>query len=335
MQIAERLAVVANYSPSLPEEVKAQLVQMALEIEKSEQAKQLIQGELPGVLEEDLLSPTYLLIAQNLQNPESPPADELVLLAEQGKTRFLLTACFLASIFALCLVCFFLPKTETSEPRSLAEMTPLDVIGVFLAWDVFGFFGVGLFAALIVRSVDPFILILLTQSALYGLMLVILRKFSSNDVSLGFRKFSWPWVGKGYLLCLLCVFVLNFIISLVQGETPQSENPILELFADAAIWKFALLGLLVVVVGPIFEELMFRAWLFGGLRKRLGDVKAAVISSTIFALIHGDLPGMPALFVLGLVFCWVYRRSGSTIASIIVHGMWNATTFSMLISIMP
>ena len=166
-------------------------------------------------------------------------------------------------------------------------------------------------------------------------MIVVLSQAGLKRDASYFRKFSPSWVGKGYFAALAIVFIVNFLTTALSGHPPKSENPVLALFAGAPNWKIATLGLLVVFVGPFFEEIIFRGWLYGGLKDEWGDMPALVLSSALFALIHGDAPGLPALFALGMVFGWVYRRSGSLWASILVHGFWNATTFALLISVMP
>jgi membrane protease YdiL (CAAX protease family) len=107
------------------------------------------------------------------------------------------------------------------------------------------------------------------------------------------------------------------------------------MFMESTRWQVGALAFMVVVVGPTFEELIFRGWLLGGLREHWGDSRALVVSSGLFALIHGDPWATPALFLLGCVFGWVYLRSGSLYASIILHAMWNATTFTFLLANMP
>lgn len=331
--MAERLIVVANHSDNLTPETRAQLREVALQVEQEESLKALIKGELVDSVVIEDLSPTYKLMAQQIMEEQPERTERLKELAREGERRFSITAGLLSLIAVLCLGTFFLPKKETGEPVSV-PIDPAGAIALFLLWDVTGFFGGGILVGLLRQVLDPFLMVFVLQSIVYGLMLFLLMK---AKLPLGelFKPFKWSWIGKGYLLSLGAVFSINIALTKILGESPQSENPVLELFLDAAAWKFGLLGLLVVFVGPVFEELMFRGWIIGGLREKWGDRAAIVFSAALFALIHGDLPGMPALFALGLVFGWVYRRSGSLWASILVHGMWNATTFSLLISVMP
>ena len=71
--------------------------------------------------------------------------------------------------------------------------------------------------------------------------------------------------------------------------------------------------LLLCVVGPLCEELVFRAGILRSLvvSHRLPDWGAVAVTSLSFALVHGNLAqGIPAL-VLGLVLSYLYLRTGN------------------------
>ena len=78
-----------------------------------------------------------------------------------------------------------------------------------------------------------------------------------------------------------------------------------------------------VLLGPIYEEVLFRGLLFQGLGAHISPIGAAVVSSLIFALGHGDSHGLLVLTALGCVFCWLRRASGSLWPPIISHVLWN------------
>ena len=335
IQVAERMAVVAKYGQDLPEATRRQLRDAARELEPELHLKDLINGELPPHFDLEGLSPTYKLMASDIREPSAEVRLSLERVAQEGLQRFTMTVALLSCLLLTALSTFFFKKVESKEPQDPTELNATGVLGVFFAWDVLGFIGLALLVAFLSSFFDKFTLIMITQCSLYAFLLLLLSRSKLRPDLQVFGKFSPSWVGKGYLLALVSVFLLNLLTTSLLGTSPQSENPVLQLFVGAPVWKVAILGLLVVVIGPIFEEILFRGWLYGGLRKKWGDAWALVISSLLFALIHGDAPALPALFVLGLIFAWVYRRSGSLWTSILVHAMWNATTFSLLISVMP
>jgi membrane protease YdiL (CAAX protease family) len=95
-------------------------------------------------------------------------------------------------------------------------------------------------------------------------------------------------------------------------------------------------GILIVGAAPISEEIFFRGFLFGGLRRRLSFVAAAVISAAVFGAFHytgtGSVTLLPQLAALGLVQAWIYERSGSIVPTIAVHMLNNAVAFAQIVS---
>jgi membrane protease YdiL (CAAX protease family) len=79
-----------------------------------------------------------------------------------------------------------------------------------------------------------------------------------------------------------------------------------------------------VLLAPVFEELAFRGLLFGVLRRRFQWMPAACISAGIFALAHGyGLIGFLSVFWSGLLWAWIYERTGSLLPGMIAHAVNN------------
>ncbi|MDW7709218.1 MAG: CPBP family intramembrane glutamic endopeptidase [Deferrisomatales bacterium] len=91
-----------------------------------------------------------------------------------------------------------------------------------------------------------------------------------------------------------------------------------------------LAALLVVGAGvaPLFEELVFRGILYGGLRRRLSPFGAGAVATGAFAAAHLLSPGIPWVQAVGgLVFVAAYELSGSLWAPVLVHACGNAVLF--------
>lgn len=82
-------------------------------------------------------------------------------------------------------------------------------------------------------------------------------------------------------------------------------------------------GFAVVVLAPVFEELLYRERLLGVLRELWGWLPALVLSSALFALGHMDPAVMPIAFAGGLACGGVMLRTGSLAAVIGMHAGWN------------
>src|SRR5204862_193057 len=78
---------------------------------------------------------------------------------------------------------------------------------------------------------------------------------------------------------------------------------------------------------PVAEELFFRGFMYGALRRPIGWVGAAIVTGLVFGLIHAG--GTSAVFllplaVLGFLLCVLYRRTGSLVPGMGVHAFNNA-----------
>ena len=88
---------------------------------------------------------------------------------------------------------------------------------------------------------------------------------------------------------------------------------------------------LACAAAPFFEELVFRGFVFNALLRYLAPWGAVVVSALGFGLFHLLEPGNAgAVFPLaagGVVLALVYYRSGSLVASMLTHALFNAATF--------
>ena len=95
--------------------------------------------------------------------------------------------------------------------------------------------------------------------------------------------------------------------------------------ASAAGWLPWLL-LTLVVVAPIGEETLFRGFLFRGWHRTSRDSWAVImITALLWALTHVQYSPyfMAQVFVIGLVLGWFRYKSGSTILTMVLHGLVN------------
>lgn len=134
----------------------------------------------------------------------------------------------------------------------------------------------------------------------------------------------------GFWLAIPAVLAASWLTSRVLGRAPFSSNQALELLVQASPLELAVMALLVAVVGPFFEEVLFRGVLFAGLRGVARPLGAGVASALVFALAHGDPQAVLVLATLGGLFAFLYERTGSLWPAVIAHGLWNGTTTAVV-----
>ena len=79
----------------------------------------------------------------------------------------------------------------------------------------------------------------------------------------------------------------------------------------------------VVLLLPIFEEILFRGLIFNELRKRLNVIVSIIIQALIFGVFHGNLLQGLYAFILGLGLAAVYYWTKSLWSNIIFHVTFN------------
>ncbi|GEM_PF-335579 len=78
------------------------------------------------------------------------------------------------------------------------------------------------------------------------------------------------------------------------------------------------------ILGPVAEELTFRVGMEGYfLRRGLSPQKAILLSAAVFGIVHVNPAQVLFAFCLGVVFGWLYYRTGSVLPTIIGHILNN------------
>ena len=134
----------------------------------------------------------------------------------------------------------------------------------------------------------------------------------------------------GILYPVLIVLTLSLAVVLdpLTNLIPMPEK-IKEHFALLATKDIYTL-LLVCIIGPILEEVLFRGIILDGFLKRYKPIKAIFWSAFLFGLFHLNpwqfIPG----FFIGLLLAWIYLKTRSLIPVILIHVVNNSLSYSIM-----
>lgn len=103
-------------------------------------------------------------------------------------------------------------------------------------------------------------------------------------------------------------------------------------------WDRVVAFIVLVVVAPVAEELIFRGWLYGKLRtmlsEKVSDVASMVVSiflvSLIFGAIHMQWNVGVNVFAMSVVLCGLREITGTIYAGIITHMLKNGVAFYLM-----
>ncbi len=163
--------------------------------------------------------------------------------------------------------------------------------------------------------------------------LLMLRHTGITLADLGFRTRSLPvdllWGIGGYAVAAPLTQVAAIVSTwLFRGESTPLHPVVTALAGSQSPLAQALLFTQLAMLAPLTEETLFRGVLFRSLTGRLGIVGALVATSTLFAVLHPQLPlGFLGIFVLGTIFNTLYLLRGSLAPCIFAHALNNAAVF--------
>lgn len=117
------------------------------------------------------------------------------------------------------------------------------------------------------------------------------------------------------------------------GELPDtSTQETVEAFEKNGSLAFrVMLGFLAIVIAPLTEELLFRGFLYGVVKRSTDRWFAAFFTAVIFAVVHVHVGTAPQLFLLGLGLAIAYEMSGCLLVPVLMHAMFNAWNVAMLV----
>jgi membrane protease YdiL (CAAX protease family) len=145
------------------------------------------------------------------------------------------------------------------------------------------------------------------------------------------RSLNWTLHFRGAWICLGVAPLLAIGISSLGAVLhAPAINPVENLISGRV--SLVIVGLLVTILGPLFEELFFRGFLFAVLRRPLGAWPAIVLAAAPFALLHGpeyqwSWKLVVLIFLAGAAFGYARHKTGSTTASVLLHAGYNMTPF--------
>jgi uncharacterized protein len=130
--------------------------------------------------------------------------------------------------------------------------------------------------------------------------------------ALGLRDANWKYPVFGALGTL----ALSVGVSQI-GIEPQGMKQVIEVVREPRELVISLL--LLAVLAPIVEELVFRGLLYGWIAGRWGSLAAWIVSSLAFAAAHWEPAHIVLVLPLGLLFGWLRRRTDSLLPSLFSH----------------
>lgn len=157
-------------------------------------------------------------------------------------------------------------------------------------------------------SISPYILI----PSYIITIIILIKKYSIkiNFTSLLKEKtFFYTSLGISFSIFLNMLIFKYFSIS----QTKYSLNLIINIISSG-------------IIGPIYEEILFREIFYNKLLKFNSHKKSLIITTICFSLIHVSSIKMFYALILGYIFTKIYQQDNNILSPIIIHVSSNITS---------
>jgi membrane protease YdiL (CAAX protease family) len=173
---------------------------------------------------------------------------------------------------------------------------------------------------------------IVAYAAAAGLTLAFIKIRGGAGIAayLGLKRINW----KMALVPVLITAVFLALSALVNYYFHVEENDTKTLvdIYNTSVWP-VLLWIMVVVFAPIFEESLFRGFLFEGLRRsRLGLIGTIVVTSLVWTILHAgySVSSLGTIFIFGLVLGAVRYKTGSLWGTMLMHALYNTVGMTLI-----
>ena len=155
----------------------------------------------------------------------------------------------------------------------------------------------------------------------------------SDRKSVGLENLpTWTDLGLG---------LIGFIVSLLLAAGLILVFKIFPWFnaeeSQTLIYNIGIVGvdrvvafLMLSVVAPIAEEIIFRGWLYGKLRVKLPIPVSILLVSVFFGALHSPFSASLNVFAMSVVACVLRELTGTIYAGIILHIFKNSLAFFLI-----
>lgn len=226
-------------------------------------------------------------------------------------------------LFALGLPAWVFLSFMLAQAMVLAAIAALQWLGVSFA-NVNGS---------IFNATAAAIIYALSIALVIGVPWLIKRRATTRE-ELGLHRLpSWMdiiWAPAGMVVYLiLTTLVMSFAVqylTFINFEQAQDTG-----FAEITTqFEYILAFVSLVIIAPFAEEVLFRGYLFGKLRKYVPLWLAILVTSALFAAVHGQWNVALDVFVLSVVMCLLRVVSKSLWPTILLHMMKNGIAYYFL-----
>lgn len=112
--------------------------------------------------------------------------------------------------------------------------------------------------------------------------------------------------------------VLDALISIIPFSESMQKS-FTDSYSALSAGNTVISFISVAIIAPIVEEVFFRGLIYTRLKSGMNKIAAALISSLLFGVMHGEIIWMLIGFMSGLALVWIFEKTKSLLGCIAVH----------------
>jgi membrane protease YdiL (CAAX protease family) len=157
---------------------------------------------------------------------------------------------------------------------------------------------------------------------MFGIVMLLTRGLDRRRFLAFRRPRSW-WRAAGISAAVIFIVLVVSAIVALFANAEREQGLIPQHWDSSRAAQFAAFCVVVVVIAPIVEELLFRGVGYG-LLQRFGQYPAIVIVGLAFALVHGLVAGFAVIAVFGAGLAFLRAKTDSIYPGMLLHASFNA-----------
>lgn len=170
------------------------------------------------------------------------------------------------------------------------------------------------------------------------IIIVYFKELKDHFKFLKDYKLIFKTIGYGLLIYVVTI-CYNLFLPIFGGSGEDGSN--VALIKQSMQKQYFIMLVLVVILGPIIEEFLFRFISFKGLKDKVSKVKLLLITSIVFALPHmlslfkssdllGDVLALPKYVLIGWMLGDYYYKNNEIGRVILAHIVYNIISFILM-----
>lgn len=183
-----------------------------------------------------------------------------------------------------------------------------------------------------IQTIGSLVIYVLSLGIIIGLPWLI-KKYRTSKQELGLDS-HMTWTDLLLAPAAFIVYILlSFLLTSIASHLPfYNVNQVQDTgFSGLSHgYEYFLAFFTLVIIAPVSEEVLFRGYLLGKLRKYIPIWASVLITSLLFGLVHFEWNVGVDVFALSIVLCLLRIQTGRLWPSIVLHMIKNSIAFYFL-----